>query len=69
MLYEVITDDAGGGGGGGGGDAHLADEWAAALADQEETGIKKEKEQDFLSSKSRPAEFKDLTHEAKAPLV
>jgi len=66
LASEEPEDDAGGGGGGGG-DAHLADEWAAALADQEETGIKKEKEQDFLSSKSRPAEFKDLTHEAKAP--
>jgi flagellar motor switch protein FliN/FliY len=50
--------DAGGG---------LADEWASALADQEETAIKKEKEQSFLSSKSHPAEFKDLTQEAKAP--
>jgi len=52
---------------GSGDEAGLADEWAAALADQEETGLKKEKEQDYLSSKSRKAEFKDLTQEAKAP--
>lgn len=50
-----------------GDDGALADEWAAALADQEETDLKKEKEQDYLSSKSRKAEFKDLTQEAKAP--
>jgi flagellar motor switch protein FliN/FliY len=49
------------------GDEGLADEWAKALADQEESDIKKEKEQEYLSSRSRSADFKDLTQEAKAP--
>ncbi|EPR44028.1 flagellar motor switch protein FliN [Desulfovibrio sp. X2] len=51
----------------GGGEEGMADEWAAALADQEEQGLRKEKEQDYLSSKSRKAEFKDLTQDAKMP--
>lgn len=51
----------------GAGDEGLASEWAQALADEEEKNIKAEKRQEFLSSKSKVAEFKDLTHEAKAP--
>lgn len=46
-------------------DQALADEWAAALAEDEQDDIKKEKEQDFLSSQMHTAEFKDLTGEAK----
>lgn len=45
----------------------LADEWAQALAQQEEDGLKKEKEQDFLKTKTKPAPLKDMTQEAKAP--
>ncbi|MEG6549854.1 flagellar motor switch protein FliN [Desulfocurvibacter africanus] len=45
----------------------LASEWAQALADEEEKNIKAEKRQEFLSSRSQVAEFKDLTHEAKSP--
>lgn len=48
-------------------DENLADAWAQALATQEETSLKKEKEQNYLSSQTRPAEFKDLTQEAKTP--
>ncbi len=61
-MDDAGENDAGASAGGG-----LADEWASALADQEETAIKKEKEQNYLSSKSHPVEFKDLTHEAKTP--
>jgi flagellar motor switch protein FliN len=53
--------------GGGGDDQALADEWATALASEEQTAMKKEKEQSFFSSQSRSAEFKDLTDESKAP--
>ena len=49
------------------GEDALADEWAAALADQEAEGIKKEKEQEFLKTKTKPAPLKDMTQEAKAP--
>ncbi len=66
-AQALATEEPEPSGDGGGGDGALADEWAAALADQEETGLKKEKEQDYLSSKSRTAEFKDLTQDAKAP--
>ena len=52
--------------GGGSGSDDLADEWAKALASEEEQNIKAEKRQEFLSSKSKNAEFKDLTQEAKA---
>ncbi len=51
--------------GGGSGSDDLADEWAKALASEEEQNIKAEKRQEFLSSKSKNAEFKDLTQEAK----
>jgi flagellar motor switch protein FliN/FliY len=56
-------------GGGGSDDEALADEWAKALAAEEETHIKKEKEQEFLAAKARDADFKDLTDEAKSPRV
>ena len=54
-------------GAGGGGDDALAEQWAAALAGEEETSVKREREQATLSAKSREASFKDLTQEAKAP--
>ncbi|WP_319763283.1 flagellar motor switch protein FliN [Maridesulfovibrio sp.] len=54
-------------GGGGGDDADLADEWAAALAEDTGDDIRKEKEQEFLRTQTRDAEFKDLTNEAKNP--
>jgi len=57
----------GGAGGGGGGDDALAEQWAAALAGEEETQVKKEREQASLAAKSREASFKDLTQEARAP--
>jgi flagellar motor switch protein FliN/FliY len=56
-----------GGGGGGGGDDALADEWAAALAEDTGDDIRKEKEQEFLRTQTRDADFKDLTNEAKNP--
>lgn len=63
--------DAGGedllGAGGGGGDEGLADEWAAALAEDTGDDIRKEKEQEFLRTQTRDADFKDLTNEAKNP--
>ncbi len=55
-------------GGDSGGDA-VAGDWAAALAQQEEDGIKKEKEQQYLRTQTRPADFRDLTKEAKNPRV
>jgi len=48
-------------------DDSLASEWAQALADEEEQNIKAEKRQEYLSSKSQVADFKDLTQEAKSP--
>jgi flagellar motor switch protein FliN/FliY len=62
---DADAPDAGGGAEEASGDQALADEWAAALAEDEQDDIKKEKEQDFLSSQMHPAEFKDLTAEAK----
>ncbi|NDV24120.1 flagellar motor switch protein FliN [Desulfovibrio sp. JC022] len=52
---------------GGGGDEGLADEWAAALAEDTGDDIRKEKEQEFLRTQTRDADFKDLTNEAKNP--
>jgi flagellar motor switch protein FliN len=52
---------------GGGNDDALAEQWAAALAGEEETAVKREREQEKLASKSREASFKDLTQQAKAP--
>lgn len=49
------------------GDTGLADEWASALAQQEEDDIKKKKEQDYLKTQTRDAQFKDLTQEAQSP--
>ena len=48
-------------------DDALASEWASALADEEEQSIKKERDQESLSRQSAAAQFKNLTHEAKAP--
>ena len=47
-------------------DDALAEQWAAALAGEEETSVKRERDQAQLSSKSREAAFKDLTQESKA---
>ncbi len=62
-------DDAPGGAAGAGksNDEKLAAEWAAALASDEQTELKKEKEQAAFASKSKDAVFKDLTEDAKAP--
>lgn len=49
------------------GDDALANEWAAALADSEEIGLKKEKEQEYLSTQMKNAEFRDMTAQAKGP--
>jgi len=60
--------EAGGDAGAGkGGDDALAEEWAAALATEEEAAVKKEKTQKGLAAQSTGAEFKDLTEEAKMP--
>lgn len=45
----------------------LAAEWAASLAEDEQTEVKKEKEQVAFASQSKVAEFKDLTEESKTP--
>ncbi|MGE4290943.1 MAG: flagellar motor switch protein FliN [Desulfovibrio sp.] len=50
-----------------GGDDALANEWAAALAESEEIGLKKEKEQEYLSTQMKDAEFRDMTAQAKGP--
>ena len=44
-----------------------AEEWASALASDEQTAVKKEKEQHSLAAKAKTADFKDLTEEAKTP--
>ncbi len=54
-------------GGGQSAEDALAAEWAAALAADEQTSVKKEKEQAALAAQARDASFKDLTDEAKAP--
>lgn len=46
-------------------DEALADEWAAALADQEQDEVRNEKEQAFLATQTKDAEFRDMTAEAK----
>ena len=48
-------------------DDALADEWASALADDTGDDIRKEKEQEFLRTQTRDADFKDFTSEAKNP--
>jgi flagellar motor switch protein FliN/FliY len=48
-------------------DNALADEWAKALAVEEETKLRRESEQNGLAAKSRDAQFKDLTQEARSP--
>lgn len=50
-------------------DEALAEQWAAALAGEEETAAKSEREQASLASKSHEASFKDLTQQAKAPRI
>ena len=48
-------------------DDALADEWAKALASDEQEGVKKAKEQQALASQAKDAQFKDLSEEAKVP--
>lgn len=55
--------------GGGGDDDALADEWAKALAEDEGQKVKKTKDQETLSRKAKPADFKDLTEESKTHRV
>ncbi|MDL2313420.1 flagellar motor switch protein FliN [Desulfovibrio sp. OttesenSCG-928-C14] len=45
----------------------LADEWAAALAENEQEEVKQEKEKKTLAAKAQDFSFKDMTEEAKAP--
>ena len=52
---------------GGGDDDALADEWAAALAENEQDEVKSEKEQDFLSTQAHDVTLNDMTGEAKGP--
>lgn len=47
-------------------DDKLAEEWARALATEEQGQLRKEKEQAFLSQ-AQEAKFKDLTEESRAP--
>lgn len=49
-----------------GGDA-LADEWAKALAVDEQESVKKAKEQESFARRAKDATFKDLSEEAKVP--
>lgn len=70
---DVPADDAAAAAPAGGGesadssDEALADEWAAALAESEELDLKKEKEQEYLSTQMKDAEFEDFTAQAKGP--
>lgn len=48
-------------------DEALAEEWARALASDEQEGVKKAKEQSALASQAKTADFKDLSEEAKVP--
>ncbi len=48
-------------------DEALADEWAAALSETEQDDMTDEKEQAFLDTKVKPAEFKDMSAAAKGP--
>jgi len=61
-----MTDSAAGGAAAGGDDEALADEWAAALAEAEQTEVKHEKEQAFLSTQTHDYELKDMGEDAKA---
>ncbi len=63
-LGEQGDDDSAAGTGD---DAALADEWASALAEDTGDDIRKEKEQEFLRTQTRDADFKDFTSEAKNP--
>ncbi len=60
-------DDEGAAGSNSGDDGALADEWASALAEDTGDDIRKEKEQEFLRTQTRDADFKDFTSEAKNP--
>lgn len=51
---------------GDGNDDALANEWAAALADTEADDVRDEKEQQFLATQAHPANFEDMTAEAKS---
>jgi flagellar motor switch protein FliN/FliY len=64
LAGQGVEDEGEAASGGGGG---MADEWASALADQEEDDLKREKEQDYLRTQTREADFKDMTQEAKSP--
>ncbi|WP_054650515.1 flagellar motor switch protein FliN, partial [Salidesulfovibrio brasiliensis] len=43
-----------------------ADEWAAALAGEEQDDVRDEKEQEYLSTQAHDYQFTDMTGEAKA---
>lgn len=60
-------DPADAGAAGGKSDDALADEWAAALASDEQASVKKAKEQESFASQAKDATFKDLSEEAKVP--
>ena len=51
--------------GGGGDDEQLAEEWANALAAEEEENLQKERARNGRAAQSKAAEFKDLTAESK----
>ena len=65
--WAAALEDQEGGDAGGSSDDALADEWAKALASDEQTSVKKAKEQESLSSQAKDAVFKDLSEEAKVP--
>jgi flagellar motor switch protein FliN/FliY len=48
-------------------DEALADEWAAALAEAEQGDMTGEKESAFMDTQLKPAEFKDMSEQAKGP--
>lgn len=52
--------------GGASNDEALADEWAKALATQEADGVKKDKEQAYLSAQTHEPSFPDMTADFKA---
>lgn len=72
--WSAALDDADGGEAASGAEAAapgdndaLADEWAAALASDEQASVKKAKEQESFASQAKEASFKDLSEEAKVP--
>lgn len=64
---EAVPDAGGDAGGEESPEEALADEWAAALAETEQDDMTEEKEQSFMDTQMKPAEFADMSEIAKGP--